>query len=44
MQYSVINLGKAIKTPNFRLDAEFYSLYCLELERLILKKTLLKNS
>ena len=38
MQYSVVNLNKAINTPGFRLDAEFYSPYYLESEQLVLAK------
>jgi len=39
MQYSVINLGKTITTPNFRLDAEFYHPLYLESEQLISSKS-----
>lgn len=39
MQYSVVNLGKTITTPNFRLDAEFYRLFYLESEQLISSKS-----
>lgn len=38
MQYSVVNLGKTITTPNFRLDAEFYHPFYLESEQLISSK------
>ena len=38
MQYSVVNLGKTITTPNFRLDAEFYRPFYLESEQLISSK------
>jgi len=38
MQYSVVNLGKTIITPNFRLDAEFYRPFYLESEQLISSK------
>src|SRR3989338_696629 len=38
MQYSVVNLGKTITTPNFRLDAEFYRPFYIESEQLISSK------
>jgi len=38
MQYSIINLDKTIRTPNFRLDAEFYKPSYLEIEQLIYSK------
>ncbi len=38
MQYSVVNLGRTITTPNFRLDAEFFHLLYLESEQLIFSK------
>ena len=38
MQYSVVNLGKATDTPNFRLDAEFFKPFYLKSEQLISSK------
>lgn len=38
MQYSVVNLGKVVKTPNFRLDAEFFNPRYIESEQLVFSK------